>query len=287
MDIAKISQLLKQLLEVRSPETGARLKQRLNMALTNDGFDKFDERAFGCRKFSEFLEKTQSSFLRIDRFGDARDISVSLVDEGAPVIHSTESAAGMPNEWPIRSDIWQAFTNINPQRKRFFNKNNFELKHFLDGEQSSECKEVCENPDQFLEIEPVSSNVQQGWMRDYLHMAPIQDKDRLALKVLTEQSYSGNVNTAFTRALGQDGAKWRSFRAQRVTEIIAEWARRNDVPLERLRKRPMSSSLSSVAPQAESARARAKKMLDSIAEKDIERVIMPVLLTTLLVRASD
>ncbi|WP_162730880.1 hypothetical protein [Achromobacter xylosoxidans] len=286
MDISQISLLLKQILEAHSPELGARLKQRLNALLVGQGQQTFDERAFGFRRFADFLEKTQTAILKVDRTAHSTDIVVSL--RGAlPSATLAQQNVSESDSAAIRSDVWQAFTNANTQRKRFLNKGTFQLKHFIEADQSPPQLEVLGNRDQFIEIQPVPGEVQLEWMREYLRTTPIHAPDRAPLDAMTEQPYSSNLNFAFTRALGKAGDGWRQFRTQRVTEAIGQWASTHEVPLERLRKPAVQPSTDSGRLAATTARTRAQNLLQLISEEDIAKVVIPVLVTTLLIRTGS
>lgn len=284
MDASQVSQLLKQLLEAHSPEVGARLKQRLNALLIGQGLGPFDERAFGFRKFGDFLQKTQAEILKVDRT-DSTDIVVSLLGATpspaqilCPVVETDQA--------PIRSDVWQAFTNNNIRRKRFLNKETLVLKHFIENDQSSASHEVAVNGDKFIEIEPVSGKEQLDWMREYLSTVPLHAADKSPLEAMTEQSYTSSLNSAFTRALGEKGEGWRHFRTHRVTEAIERWASLHGVPLDHLRKSAVQTQMEGEVAPKESARARALKLLQLISEEDIAKIVMPVLVTTVLIRTS-
>lgn len=284
MDVSQVSQLLKQLLEAHSPEVGARLKQRLNALLVGQGLGPFDERAFGFRKFGDFLQKTQTEILKVDRT-ESTDIIVSLVGASASPVQIMRPAVET-DQAAIRSDVWQAFTNHNIQRKRFLNKETFAVKHFIENDQSSASHEVAENRDKFIEIQPIPGNEQLDWMREYLSTVPLQAADKTPLEAMTEQPYTSSLNSAFTRALGEKGEGWRHFRTHRVTEAIERWASLHGVSLDYLRKPAVQTHADGKAVPKESARARALKLLQLISEEDIAKVVMPVLVTTVLIRTS-
>lgn len=284
MDVSQVSQLLKQLLEAYSPEVGARLKQRLNALLIGQGLGPFDERAFGFRKFGDFLQKTQAEILKVDRT-ESTDIVVSLLGASPspaqilrPVVETDQAA--------IRSDVWQAFTNNDIRRKRFLNKETFALKHFIENDQSSASHEVAANGDKFIEIQPVPGKEQLDWMREYLSTVPLHAADKSPLEAMTEQPYTSSLNSAFTRALGEKGDGWRHFRTHRVTEAIERWASLHGVPLDHLRKHAVQTHIEGEVAPKESARARALKLLQLISEEDIAKIVMPVLVTTVLIRTS-
>ena len=285
MDVSQVTQLLKQLLEAHSPEVGARLKQRLNALLIGQGLGHFDERVFGFRKFGDFLQKTQAEILRVDRSDQSTDIVVSLVGTPTSPVQTSRSVVET-DQAAIRSDVWQAFTNHNIQRKRFLNKETFALKHFIENDQSPASHEVAENREKFIEIQPVPGGEQLGWMREYLSTVPLQAADKAPLEAMTEQLYTSSLNAAFTRALGEKGEGWRHFRTHRVTEAIERWASQHEVPLDHLRKPAVQTHADGKVVPKESARARAQKLLELISEEDIAKVVMPVLVTTVLIRTS-
>lgn len=284
MDVSQVSQLLKQLLEAHSPEVGARLKQRMNALLISQGLPSFDEREFGFRKFADFLEKTQSDILKVDR-SDSTDISVSLLGKAssptANVRHAVET-----EQTAIRSDVWQAFTNNNTLRKRFFNKQTLAINHFIENDKSPASQEVALSPEKFIEINPVSEAEQINWMNEYLRTVPLQDSEKSPLEALTKQSYSSVLNSTFTRALGEKGAGWRHFRTHRVNEAIERWALSNNVPLENLRKTPIQTRFRAESSAQTNSRAQALKLLQLISEEDIAKVVIPILVTTVLIRTS-
>ena len=283
MDISQVSQLIKQLLDARSPEIGARLKQRLNAVLADQGQSQFDEKAFGFRKFSDFLEKTQVGILKVERTSQSADIVVSLLSS-PPSVSQVSKSLNETDSAAIRSDVWQAFTNGNLQRKRFLNKGTFELKHFVENDQSLASQEVLARRDHFIEIQPVSAATQLEWMRDYLRTVPLHATDKSPLEAMAEQPYTSNLNAVFTRALGDKGVGWRHFRTQRVSEVIAQWALQHGVPLERLRKPVMHLPADGGVVSKENSRTRAQSLLQLISDEDIAKVVIPVLLTTLLIR---
>jgi hypothetical protein len=284
MDVSQVSQLLKQLLEAHSPEVGARLKQRLNALLVGQGLSPFDERVFGFRKFGDFLQKTQTEILKVDRTAST-DIIVSLVGGAASPVQVTRPAIET-DQAAIRSDVWQAFTNHNIQRKRFLNKETFAVKHFIENDQSTASHEVTASPDNFIEIQPIPGSEQLSWMREYLSTAPFQVAEKTPLEAMTEQPYTSSLNSAFTRALGEKGDGWRHFRTHRVTEAIERWASQHSVLLDNLRKPAVQTLADMRAVSRQSARASALKLLQLISDEDIAKVVMPVLVTTVLIRTS-
>ena len=281
MDASLVSPLLKQLLEARSPEIGARLKQRLVALLVAHGYEPLDVRKLGYRTFRDFLEKTQGELVKIDHRPDNTDIEVSLRTVEAGPSASTKNV-GVDSD-RIRSDIWQAFASPNPQRKRFLDKQTFAVKHFLENATSDESAAVSANPQNFIEIHPSPGVDQIVWMKEYLDGIPIQDAERAPLDAMLTQQYSASLNSTFTRALGEKGEGWRHFRTQQFSQVIERWAANNNVPLERLRKTPATQADKPIT--RDNARARAQKLLLLLSDEDISTVVVPILVSTILIRS--
>ena len=281
MDAALVSQLLKQLLEVRSPEFGARLKQRLNVLLRERQEQPFDEKAFGYRKFTEFLEKSQADWLKIERTGGSSDVTVTLrSSEAAAGAGSLKSTPASFDQAPIRSEVWQAFVNPSRSRKRFLNKETFAVTHFEAREVPAQFREIRE---QQIEISPLADELHITWMREFLNASSIQGAEREPLDAMLTRPYTSSLNFAFTAALGNRGNAWRHFRTQRITEAIQQWAASNGIPDEQLRK-PAGRPVDKATPTKDSSRGKALKLLQLISDEDIERAIVPVLVSTILLR---
>lgn len=286
-DTALTSQLLTQLLSDRSPEFGARLKQRLNATFTEKGMGKFDERSFGFKRFQDFLEQGHGHLVTVQRPSGAGDILVSLK---TPKISASPLNAQIEPP-PIRSDIWQAFTNPDSTRKRFFNKQTFVVRHFNDAQEpQTSYAEVTSSPDQFIEIKPIGGEIQIEWMRRFLEETiNIPSDERIAFEAMLTEPYSSGVNAAFTRALGDHSTAWRNYRSRRILDSINNWAHQHEVQLDRLRVQPRQPVNTSENTPREtspfSAREQVIKLLDLLSDDDINRLVLPTLLSTILVKS--
>lgn len=282
--------LLQQLLNGRAPELGARLKQRLNALLAEKGLPRFDEKQFGFRKFQSFLEQTQSDWLDVSKPEGAGDIHVSSKRAFAAPSDSTVTAAPGGTPQPLRSDIWQAFTNPDPQRKRYFQSSTGLVVHFLESEWADKREQIESATGGYLAITPIEGTLQQRWMREFLDSIPITGAERTPYEALLAEPYSSALNATFTRALGDHAAAWREFRTSRITSTIQSWARDAGIPLDQLRAQPKEVSAPSFvtgAPRlapASSPRAKAVKLLELMSDDDIRQVIIPILLSTIMVR---
>lgn len=281
-----ITQLLTQLLSEKSPEFGARLKQRLNASLAGRGLGYFDEKAYGYKKFSDFLTRAHGEVVSVERPEVSGDILVFLRHHP---VEKSEPATSVGQQPRILNDIWQAFSNPDPQRKRYLNKATMLVSHFLLGEASVVKTEIEQNPEQFVEIEPINSQTQIGWMRGFLETIRIASSEKSALEALINEPYSSGVNATFSRALGVHGAAWRSFRTSQVVSRMKSWASEHKVQFERLcfsKCQEESSVTSKQVDQMElSSRQKAIKLLELLNDDDIARLVIPTLLSTILIKS--
>lgn len=304
---AATSKLLTQLLSSHSPELGARLKQRLNAAFVASGQGFFDEKSLGFAKFTDYLLRVHGDLVSVEREDGIGDILVSLrtpVRQQSAVsptqlVAATESAVAPA---VIRNDVWQAFANPDPKRKRFFNKKTGKIVHFLDDKQVPERVEVDSAPDDYLEICPISQETQTGWMQEFLKQIAVPADEKDVLEALIAKSYSSAVNVTFSRALGAQGSAWRKFRTLRVTAIIEKWAQEKGVLLSKFHVtaaepsivtvtmnstegKGTGSSAEQVNPDQLSPREQVVKLLELLSDDDILRLVIPTLLSTILIKS--
>ncbi len=291
VSLERASQLLQQILAARSPELGARLKQRLTASLREQGLPPFDERALGHKSFQVFLEKTQAEWLTVSRPSEGPgDILVSLL---APP--STAAALPARPEPPshFRNEVWQAFTNPDPSRKRYLHKRTGELVHFKAGERSQHAVAYSAATDEYAEIEFIDGARQREWMEEYLNAVPIVGDERQAYESMMAAPYSSAMNVAFTRALGGKQEQWREFRTSRVATAIVDWASKYAVPIHLLGRASSTSEPTPVRSQDQEVAARpvqaarhdALKLLELLTDDEIKSIVLPVLLSTMLLRS--
>lgn len=290
VSLERATELLKQILGTRSPELGARLKQRLNASLREQQLPQFDERSLGYKSFQVFLEKTQGGWLLVSPPVDGPgDISVSLRNSPA-------SPGSPPPREPaltqFRNEVWQAFTNPDPSRKRFLHKATSQVLHYKVGEQSQEEASYCASPDHYVEIEFIDGPQQHKWMEEFLNAVPIVGDERKAYESLMATPYSSAMNAAFTRALGDKQEQWRGFRRSRLTAAISDWASKFSVPMQALlrdnaRPEPIPSPNQTNRPTKHAVHARrdALALLELLSDQEIQSIVLPVLLSTMLLRS--
>lgn len=299
------AQLLTQILSIDSPELGARLKQRLKSAFVSSGLGVFDEKSLGFKKFSDYLLRAHGDLVHVERQEGLGDILVSLRNTPAarslylPTLKQPKASDGPV----IRSDVWQAFANPDPERKRFFNTQTDKVVHYLDGQDSTERAQVEASHASFVEIRPISGEHQAQWMRDFLDGASLPPDEKEALGPLIAEPYSSTVNATFTRALGAHGVAWRKYRTAQVTSTIETWASDASIALSRLHVVPATvtsgatqagSTVESNATGDLSVSARSEqipprqqviKLLELLTDDDISRLVIPTLLSTIMIRS--
>lgn len=293
LELAKL--LIPQLLSSSSPEFGARLKQRLNAELANRGLSTFNEKQFGFRKFSEFLEESLGDIVSLQAPTGPGDIRVTVRPEAVQSVHASvpysAQTTSEKSSHVIQSDVWQAFANPDERRKRFLKRATKEIIHFLENEESEYKAQVHGSRQDFIEIDPVTADTQREWMRTFLTQLKLSSSDREAFETLIQGKYTSSLNAAFTRALGTHGTAWREFRTRRVTSKIQTWAADNNIAFSDLCNAPDSAKTPKKSvEQSETGKnpmERAIHLLALLSEEDISRIILPTILSTLLVRTNS
>lgn len=310
-DAAVVERLLSQLLSVNSPqpELGARLKQRLKAAYTANGYGVFDEKALGFRKFAEYLEKVHGNLVSLDRPSEKPgDILVHLKYSSSlvrAVQMGTAIQAAPTYTRSIRTAVWQAFANPDPLRKRFFDPDG-KVVHYLENSNSHAQQMVEAAPQLYVPIVPASQETQSSWMREFLENLSIPAAEKSPLDQMINEPYSSALNATFTRALGPHGQAWSQFRTEKVTSIIRHWAHEHNVDSELLYSRPSMApstelpsaaaavttttaaaalSLPQATPPVASPREQVIKLLDLLSDDDLERLVLPTLLSTIMIKS--
>lgn len=312
MDHVKVaSQFILQILSNRSPELGARLKQQLNSLLVREGFGRFDEKLYGYKRFSDFLEQVLAEDVEVEYPKGAGDTLISLRRRiSVQPLVGKKIPQNVPFEFPvIPSDIWQAFANPDTTRKRFLNKETKSVLHYLETEDSEAKDKVAKNTGQYLEIQPIDSNSQLDWMKAFLKGVKLPATERNALELLIGDSYSSAVNAFFTRALGEHSEAWRHYRTNHVVEYMRAWAQKNEIRFDDLCVRPVSKEAPQAQAQAQAQaqtlfqthvqaqakpeqswlfsltpRQQATRLLELLSEEEIARLVVPNLVNVFLIK---
>lgn len=233
-NLAIAREVLQQLLSV-GPQKGARLKPLLEREFERRSNISFRQAFWEFSKFSAFLA-AHSDLCEVTPPGGPGDILVKLRGD-APKSIIALTAPVLPSTRFLPTSIWHAFTNPDPKRRRFYNRTSGRLVHFLEGSREPAHALIAADvaADQaFVEVTPISAEIQAAWMRDFLESTPLPPAMRSVLSNLASIPYSSSVNTAFFAALGPYSTSWRQFRARKVQEGVRAWADRNGVAFDQL-----------------------------------------------------
>lgn len=286
-------QLLAELL-ASGPLKGAQLAQRLRRAYEMQTGQPFELARWGFESFSSFLH-AHADVALIARPEGEGDVEVSLKPVPQIERNGVAERGGRDDPRPQRlpADIWQAFTNPDPNRRRYFNRRTGEVAHYRNGasdigDEKARGRVEAWGNDAAL-INPIAATTQHGWMRDFVASLSLRAHERDALERLLDTSYTSSLNLVFSRTLGSDGPGWRAYRSRRVNEYVERWAEENGIPFERLvegRFRAptvsppdLSSTALGVAPQPghfSELRRKLHLLIDALPDDDVEKVLVPL-----------
>ncbi len=235
--ISLVREILRQLLV--QPQKGSRLRPLLEREFEKRTGISFRAAFWSFPKFLTFLE-ANSDILDIVKPNGPGDITVQLRQDvpSAPV-----SALPPPTSLArfLPSSVWNAFTNPDLRRRRFFSRLSGEIVHYIEGSQTAHhltIASVVANDSNYVEITPVSAEQQSGWLKEFLASVRVPESKQELLNILAETPYSSAVNTAFIATLEDLGEEWRQFRASRVHEAVRAWAESQNIPLDQVLRLP-------------------------------------------------
>jgi hypothetical protein len=284
-ELTLILQLIPQLLAANSPQLGSQLKQKLNRALLNQGVSPFNEKLYGHKRFADFLSERFDGHVIVERPQGAGDISVLLNPQFSANTPALTNNIKQIDHPVIRSEVWQAFANPDKARKRFLHKSDLTIVHFNSDVESAEKMLVEKSPDDFIEIEPISGEMQLGWMRAFVETIKLPPTERSPIISLLDETYTGGLNATFTRALGGFGNDWRSFRTHNVMAEISKWAEGykltlNDLSVNHHKKPDETIEYQDI--KLLSHRQQALQLLQMLTDDEIAKMVIPTLLSTFL-----
>lgn len=302
-DISLITRLVVELLSAKSPEPGARLMQRLNLTLKDSSFDRLDLKAFGYRRFKDFLRKELGDVITLDLPNGPGDIVVHLKKSSseAPVHTATVEIADVTNTFSdaldtptIRNDVWQAFVNTDSSRRRFFDRSTGRVIHFTDKQAHPEQSLIQRNPALYAEVKPISEGIQTDWMQQFLKLIEVPESLNGTLSLLLSGAFSPRLSDAFRGALGTKlGSAWVRYRARQIYEQVNAWADQNQVDIANLILPHRESPIPVVQAFAAGgtphlgygARDQVMKMMASISDEDIVQIVLPFLASAIYIKS--
>jgi hypothetical protein len=217
--------------------TAATLKLQMRSVV-----DGFTERAYGFRKFIDYLEAAESAgHVRVDR-----DIS------GHPRISLPGTAALVPattTKSPkrrLRSDLWSAVVSWDAPAARYWDRLS-KRAYLVPVDQSGRPLWETET-DRFTHVEPVSRETHLEWMQDFVgHLDQGEAKDALASSLRPDATPGSFKRTLMAHELGHD---WQTLLTTCVMNHTLTWASEQNVPINDIletRRRPTRPEDESVA----------------------------------------
>lgn len=285
-------QVLVDLLKENGPQLGAKLKVRLTTVLGQRLGLPADTWHALLPKLSHFLA-ANSDLVDVDRPEGPGDIRVSLRDSASSPSQIERQSTKV---W-YRPDVWTAFVNPDPNRRRFFQRQRQEVVHF------STQSTVPPNPQladrvgrdpQFIEIQFATAEAQQNWLREFLDTTPlISEAHKRVARHFVEVPFDSSINAAFAASLGPHGDAWRRFRAKKVDDFVTTWAATNGVDVEGLKRFPQADELtehptpaanlpSSTEPQPAiplatgDSRSTLLRLIESLDDAELRQVLVPL-----------
>jgi len=279
--------LLQQMLRGQPPEPAARLLQRLMKSPEAKALGGFDYKRMGFLRFKNFLDACADVVdQHISAHGD-----MLVTARGSALAHRSSALRPAPSS--IRDEVWTAFSNPDPNRIRFINRSTGQVVHHLLGS-GDNVESLCPGPD-WVQIEPVSAEVQAAWMHEFAAQTEgVNPEDHPVL----HQPYRTYATAVFAKELGATGKLWNKFRTAKMTEAIRAWSANAGIeltalspaasaPSARLEKSASEPNKSEPAatPTTLSPRARALKLMEALTDEEISSTLVPLMASIIMVKA--
>lgn len=272
-DSAKLElarKLIKELLS-SGPMKGATLKLRMLRDFEAEAGQPFNTAFRFYPKFSSFLA-ANNDLVEVSRpaSGVPGDITVRL---RTPCEVSAEPRRTAPApEYYLSNDIWQAFTNPDPLRLRFFNRTTHQVTHYTMDHPMAGVEEGSV----WAKIQPASASDQSEWMRQFIEAEPLPDSRRESLRQIADLPYSTSTHATFVSALGQYAPVWKRYRTGMVIDLVKRWCEDALVPekdvLHLVSQAPQGASAVSAEAKLRAALIRA---IESASIDELRQISVP------------
>jgi hypothetical protein len=259
---------------VRRRSYGASLKPELKRR--SDG--AFDETKLGFATFGRFLHAADEAGV-IDVHKAARGPDWEAVPHGLPPVQDThvdDVDRDRQHHSRVRADIWACFVDWRDGMRRAYHRSTGQAYMFPAEPRPGERPEPAAqrrlfeaNPDEYVDMTPISFDTQIGWMRDFAESVD----DTAAKEVLLFALGRDRPAREFTDALRAKPVlqrNWRSERMRRVLDVIAAWATENHLSLDPLESR--SETAPTVGGDAAESDTTRIDVLRNILQRAIERM---------------
>ncbi len=280
-------QSLLDILSEQGPLLGARLKPALTSRLAQRLGITQIEASYLVSRLSHFLA-AHSDLVEVSRPADLTgDILVSLRAQS----HPQPSQVATAQIW-YRPDVWHAFVNPDPSRRRFFHRETREVVHYFPESSTSPHPQIArrvQSDPAFLEIQFPLGDEQSSWMSEFLDSTKtLPEAQRKVGRHFATVPFESAVHQAFAAAMGPFSEAWRRFRNERLDAYIRAWAARNNVSVGDLQSLPepksppqpippvaMVSAIPPSVPNQPSLRELLKSLLDSMDDAELRAIQLP------------
>lgn len=216
------------------PMKGATLKLRMLADFEAEAQTSFDAAFRIYPKFASFLA-ANDDLVEIIRppVNMPGDITVRLRQPSdAPNKSNTDPAPEDAGDLALPREVWQAFTNPDVHRRRYFQKSTGSVVHFLD----NSLPPTALDANDWVRIAPIPPETQSSWMHRFVETNFAPSAKQVELRQVASLPYTSALNHTFAFALGAHAAAWKRYRANRVVAAVRQWADEHGISIEAIAK---------------------------------------------------
>lgn len=264
--------LIRQLL-ASGPMKGATLKLRMLAAFEAEAQTSFDAAFRIYPKFASFLA-ANDDLVEITRPPATLpgDITVCLRQASDAVGPAGDDFAPKDvSDFAMPREIWQAFTNPDVHRRRYFQKSTGSVVHFLD----SALPPTVLDPDDWVRITPIPPDAQSGWMYRFVETNFASSAKQVELRQVASLPYTSALNHTFASILGAHAAAWKRYRASRVVAAVRKWAEDNGISIEAVAKTASRAPVLEPEAPRDALRAVLLEVIKSASADELRLIQMP------------
>ena len=263
------------------PMKGATLKLRMLSAFEKATGETFNAAFRIYPKFSSFL-LANTDLVDIQRPGPglSGDILVGLRAEREGSRETLDLLS--PPTLYLQNDVWQAFTNPDPDRLRYVERATGRVVHYRN---DNPPPELTGSP-LWVEIKPVPAREQARWMHEFIDVVALPDGRRDVLVPIADMPYSATSNALFSKTLAEYTDVWRRFRAGQVMRAAREWSKQTGMPFEKI-AHPVKTSPSTPTEdnRETSLRNALIKAIQAATLEELRQISVPATLLTVHLNA--
>ena len=215
MDYAEYLDLAVQLIESNErpgvPFPASALGGLLRKAAPDVSFKTFAKRSFG-----EVLDDLQARGRITLTHTDKGALAMLRVGSGSSVSKQVEAYN------PLHKQMWEAFTFVAPQGRRFQNRLHGVIRVGLPAPPIP--------ADEWVEITPISADLQRLWAAEFVK-EEVPDLSEALEAFLKPESWNAHVFVTALRQQNPQAARtWNAFRSNRVSMHVQKWLADNSLP---------------------------------------------------------